>query len=461
MPLILLVGIAIVFIVIAVRNHNEEEDRRYREIQVQEREQKLKQEEEGNEFWKKLERLNSQYALAEIQDSYHLISWGMFNFEKKTNTSDLFYSDEKRKAYLTGKIFAYYDWFSTFVQITNENLKKFEEYKIKVDVLYAQCYQNPNEKSAELLARKMIKKPSFPNIHLVVKKGTYLGYGETKYENREFSYNFLDIYELVLDKKGKNDFVKEERAKMSDSLRYNVLCRDNFCCVLCGKSRKDGVSLEIDHIIPVSKGGRTELDNLQTLCERCNRGKRDEMPANIPVYTHSAKVASKPMLKPTISQERTSANSPTYYHPSMEYKLCPICQLNMIKEDEEKCNVCGEGVQASYPKLHASATIDLHYLLKSFYVYCKTPGVDSGKAQSYVNAIQYLCDFLGVHQINEQIVAKFKSLEIEIYRSNNEVRNSLLTFLKNRRQSSYLTGGFIRAALRYFYPFWEEHKDKY
>ena len=146
--------------------------------------------------------------------------------------------------------------------------------------------------------------------------------------------------------------------------------------------------------------------------------------------------------------------------PSMGYKLCPICQLNIIEEDEEKCNVCGGEAQVSNFLPHTSVTIDLHYLLSSFYVYCKTPGIDSGKAQSYVNAIQYLCDFLGVHQINEQIVAKFKSLEIEISRFNNATRIKLLNFLERRRQSSYLTGGFIRAALRYFYPFWEQYKNK-
>ncbi|HJB68761.1 MAG TPA: HNH endonuclease [Candidatus Fournierella excrementigallinarum] len=35
--------------------------------------------------------------------------------------------------------------------------------------------------------------------------------------------------------------------------------------------------LEIDHIIPVSKGGRTEEDNLQTLCWKCNRSKGDKI----------------------------------------------------------------------------------------------------------------------------------------------------------------------------------------
>ena len=35
--------------------------------------------------------------------------------------------------------------------------------------------------------------------------------------------------------------------------------------------------LEIDHIIPVSKGGLTEESNLQTLCWKCNRSKSDKI----------------------------------------------------------------------------------------------------------------------------------------------------------------------------------------
>ena len=112
------------------------------------------------------------------------------------------------------------------------------------------------------------------------------------------------------------------------------------------------------------------------------------------------------------------------------------------------------------PNINKGDKFDMYNLLESFKVYCKTPGIDSGKAQSYVNAIQYLCDFLGVRHIDEQTVVKFKNLEFTIYRSNSEERNNLLTFLKNRRQSSYLTRGFIRAALKYFYPFWEQYRDK-
>lgn len=67
--------------------------------------------------------------------------------------------------------------------------------------------------------------------------------------------------------------VTSERAKMSASLRFSVLQRDEFVCCLCGYGKADGRKIEVDHKIPVAKGGKTELDNLWTLCFECNRGK--------------------------------------------------------------------------------------------------------------------------------------------------------------------------------------------
>lgn len=57
--------------------------------------------------------------------------------------------------------------------------------------------------------------------------------------------------------------------------RFRVLKRDNFSCVKCGASpaKDQKVILNIDHIEPWSKGGITEISNLQTLCQNCNLGK--------------------------------------------------------------------------------------------------------------------------------------------------------------------------------------------
>lgn len=58
-------------------------------------------------------------------------------------------------------------------------------------------------------------------------------------------------------------------------LRFLVLRRDNFRCRACGRSTSDGIKLNVDHIRAWSRGGDTELGNLQTLCDKCNGGKSD------------------------------------------------------------------------------------------------------------------------------------------------------------------------------------------
>ena len=62
----------------------------------------------------------------------------------------------------------------------------------------------------------------------------------------------------------------------SKSLRYDILARDNYKCVICGRSTSDGIKLHIDHITPYSLGGETTMDNLRTLCSDCNLGKSNK-----------------------------------------------------------------------------------------------------------------------------------------------------------------------------------------
>lgn len=66
-----------------------------------------------------------------------------------------------------------------------------------------------------------------------------------------------------------------EKRNIPLKLRLDVLKRDQFRCIFCGRSpaTESGVALHIDHKIPFSKGGRTEIGNLQTLCRDCNLGK--------------------------------------------------------------------------------------------------------------------------------------------------------------------------------------------
>jgi len=63
-----------------------------------------------------------------------------------------------------------------------------------------------------------------------------------------------------------------KRKPLNKHLRVQVLARDIYRCLMCGRS-KDEVSLEVDHVIAVAEGGTDELGNLATLCRDCNAGK--------------------------------------------------------------------------------------------------------------------------------------------------------------------------------------------
>lgn len=85
--------------------------------------------------------------------------------------------------------------------------------------------------------------------------------------------------------------VKRSRNRIYPRKRYQVFTRDGFTCQRCGWSPEipedydgsqylaglgsDGRSrqLEIDHIMPHSRGGSDEIENLQALCNRCNMSK--------------------------------------------------------------------------------------------------------------------------------------------------------------------------------------------
>lgn len=89
----------------------------------------------------------------------------------------------------------------------------------------------------------------------------------------------VELIKALEEKLTVSAFTKEQRALMTNKLRDYIKNRDNFTCCNCGNSTyvEPNLLLEIDHIIPVSKGGCTVEDNLQTLCWKCNRAKSNKM----------------------------------------------------------------------------------------------------------------------------------------------------------------------------------------
>jgi len=85
----------------------------------------------------------------------------------------------------------------------------------------------------------------------------------------------IELINILQSKLSMASFAKEQRALMTSKLRQYIKERDDFTCKFCGNStyKEPNLLLEIDHIIPVAKGGVTEENNLQTLCWKCNRSK--------------------------------------------------------------------------------------------------------------------------------------------------------------------------------------------
>lgn len=71
-----------------------------------------------------------------------------------------------------------------------------------------------------------------------------------------------------------------QRQLLTPKLRWKIIDRDNFRCTVCGAdaAADSSVRLEVDHITPVTYGGKTEISNLRTLCAKCNKGKSDTHP---------------------------------------------------------------------------------------------------------------------------------------------------------------------------------------
>lgn len=86
----------------------------------------------------------------------------------------------------------------------------------------------------------------------------------------------IDVISLKLTK---TEFTKMQRRLATPALKEAIKMRDDYTCCECGNSiyKEPNLLLEVDHIIPISKGGKTEPDNLQTLCWKCNRTKSNKI----------------------------------------------------------------------------------------------------------------------------------------------------------------------------------------
>jgi len=131
----------------------------------------------------------------------------------------------------------------------------------------------------EVMWRTLGRQPYYNEVRKPFSK-----YSTRPYDNRFGGWRnackaFIDY------KKGDVEFVKLLNAKpnlkstrfINEKTRLRVLKRDNYRCVKCGRSpATHRIVLHIDHVKPFSKGGNNNIENLQTLCSKCNLGKGND-----------------------------------------------------------------------------------------------------------------------------------------------------------------------------------------
>lgn len=230
-----------------------------------------------SEKYKVLCELNNKYKFNELENIHRTIvekEYSHKSFDRARANSIILYQIENNidnirefilNAYRNKKIYDNYlnEFNNINVDTKNDLINKIgysKEKYLKIE--------------KDLLEFEKIKEDIYNiTIDVVVSYTTPAGKNSYK-KNSVMTYQELcDLYMQWRNGKKYDETSKRERKYMNDQLRYDVLKRDNFTCQKCGATAKDGAKLHVDHIIPIYKGGKTTMSNLQTLCDRCNIGK--------------------------------------------------------------------------------------------------------------------------------------------------------------------------------------------
>jgi len=189
-------------------------------------------------------------------------------YNRRTNFQKYNDNEYAREIFIKEIIAKDIDSFKELIRAVEHNRPIYPQYFAAYNKILTQA---SNSAEKRLLQQEELKPIVEPEFELRI---YYTYYGENRFNVVKFCYSEIIIAVADAVKRiASQSVVQQERKLMTDKLRFDILKRDGFSCKICGKKASDGVSLEVDHIIPVSKGGRTENSNLQTLCIRCNRGK--------------------------------------------------------------------------------------------------------------------------------------------------------------------------------------------
>ncbi len=232
----------------------------------------------------KINEINNLYTF------YPLIPYD----QKYIYDNEKFYNEISPKDYLIYQLQIYKDQVKTQIDFASSNKFQFELYRNQLEAIEE---RGKYLKDTKWYILKLLnyyelklaeKKVIYPKMEYWIKVTLCLSKinGEI-YEKKENNFSTNEILTLISRLKNKDgNFLKDreiwdslcrvERGKVSNKIRFSVYKRDGYRCRYCHASDRFE-NLEIDHIIPISKGGKSTLNNLQTLCHRCNVEKGNQI----------------------------------------------------------------------------------------------------------------------------------------------------------------------------------------
>lgn len=190
--------------------------------------------------------------------------------------------------FMSGSILENEFWIASEIEVRLAATKQFVAYRLDREAIEHKLLgssSHPKVRQDRFVAverrlfnRRKLKEP-IPKAHITSTVRYTSPKGKNSYAS-SLVWNFDQLRRGLLDAQERRDrqsttqaLRQRERSLMTDRLRMTIMRRDGSRCRMCGASAADGATLHIDHIIPVSRDGRTVAENLQTLCAACNMGK--------------------------------------------------------------------------------------------------------------------------------------------------------------------------------------------
>ena len=191
------------------------------------------------------------------------------------------------------------------------------------------------------------KKIRLSDLYFPVYTFQYVSAGGNSASKFDLEFNLKELERFIgylADLVKFRNSVAGQRSLMTSKLREQIKVRDGYTCQICNLSTADEANLllEIDHIIPLSKGGITSENNLQTLCWKCNRTKGSKV--------YSAEVV--PNLASTSTAKTDATRPPKADTPTSSKKI------DMTRPPRADASTSSKKIDMTRPpKADASTTV--------------------------------------------------------------------------------------------------------